>query len=87
MEHKATCVLLMVLLLALSALAQDQKETCTMSLRERVNCGYPGVTEQECKNRGCCFDNRVLGFPWCFYPVDVPSSSEGTEPLEEECPF
>ncbi|KAM4889484.1 trefoil factor 1 [Thomomys bottae] len=86
MEHKASCVLLMALLLVLGALGQDQEETCTMTLKERANCGFPGVTEQECKSKGCCFDNRILGYPWCFYPLPIKNPSDDT-PLEEECPF
>ncbi|XP_040842521.1 trefoil factor 1 isoform X3 [Ochotona curzoniae] len=56
-------------------------ETCTMTPQERVNCGFPGVTESECKSKGCCFNSDITGFPWCFYPVAVDN------PVEEECPF
>ncbi|XP_042122637.1 trefoil factor 1 [Peromyscus maniculatus bairdii] len=81
MEHKVICVFAMVLMLALSSLAQDQAETCTMTPRERVNCGFPGVTAEQCKQRGCCFDDTVRGFPWCFHPLAIES------PPEEDCPF
>ncbi|XP_049999827.1 trefoil factor 1 [Alexandromys fortis] len=81
MEHKVTCVLAVVLMLALSSLAQDQEETCTVSPRERINCGFPGVTATQCKERGCCFDDSIRGFPWCFQPMAVEN------PPEEECPF
>ncbi|XP_021500814.2 trefoil factor 1 [Meriones unguiculatus] len=81
MEHKVTCVLAMVLMLALSSLAQDQAETCTVAPRERLNCGFPGVTATQCKERGCCFDDSVRGFPWCFHPQAIEN------PQEEECPF
>ncbi|XP_031203747.1 trefoil factor 1 isoform X2 [Mastomys coucha] len=82
MERKVICVLAMVLMLALSSLAQSQEETCTMAPRERMNCGFPGVTPQQCKERGCCFDDTVRGFPWCFHPHVVVE-----DPQEEECPF
>ncbi|XP_059099871.1 trefoil factor 1 [Peromyscus eremicus] len=77
MEHKVICVFAMVLMLALSSLAQDQAETCTMTPRERVNCGFPGVTAEQCKQRGCCFDDTVRGFPWCFQPLAIESPPEG----------
>ncbi|NP_476470.1 trefoil factor 1 precursor [Rattus norvegicus] len=81
MEHKVTCVLAMVLMLALSSLAQNQEETCAVIPRERINCGFPGVTAQQCKEKGCCFDDSVRGFPWCFRPLVIENQQE------EECPF
>ncbi|XP_052599826.1 trefoil factor 1 [Peromyscus californicus insignis] len=82
MEHKVICVFAMVLMLALSSLAQDQAvKTCTMTPQERVNCGFPGVTAEQCKQKGCCFDDTVRGFPWCFQPLAIES------PPEEDCPF
>ncbi|XP_028623671.1 trefoil factor 1 [Grammomys surdaster] len=81
MEHKVICVLAMVLMLALSSLAQDQEETCTVTPKERSNCGFPGVTAEQCKERGCCFDDSIRGFPWCFKPVPIEN------PQEEDCPF
>ncbi|KAL2805460.1 trefoil factor 1 precursor, partial [Daubentonia madagascariensis] len=50
--------------------------TCSMLPRERVNCGYPGVTRSECKSKGCCFDDTVSGFPWCFSPKAIDSPPE-----------
>nr|XP_048307049.1 trefoil factor 1 [Myodes glareolus] len=81
MEHKVTCVLAVVLMLALSSLAQDQEKTCTVSPGERENCGFPGVTATQCKERHCCFDDSVRGFPWCFHPMPIEN------PPEEECAF
>nr|XP_020041444.1 trefoil factor 1 [Castor canadensis] len=84
MEHKVTCVLVMVLMLAVSTLAEDQagKEassyTCTMTLRERVNCGYSGITAEECTSRGCCFNDRTMGYPWCFHPLAIENPEEGS---------
>ena len=34
---------------------------------ERVDCGFPGITEQECvEQRGCRWDDSAVGVPWCF---------------------
>lgn len=52
------------LLLALAARAGK----CEVDARERVNCGYPGVTAEECKKRDCCFVDHPPGYPWCFHP-------------------
>lgn len=42
-------------------------ETCQVEPHQRRNCGHPGITAKECKEKGCCFDNTVRGVPWCFY--------------------
>uniref|UniRef100_A0A663EFM8 Trefoil factor 2 n=1 Tax=Aquila chrysaetos chrysaetos TaxID=223781 RepID=A0A663EFM8_AQUCH len=41
---------------------------CKMAPRERKNCGYPGISAEECKKAGCCFSDSVAGVPWCFAP-------------------
>ncbi|NXL32865.1 TFF2 factor, partial [Glaucidium brasilianum] len=41
---------------------------CKMALKERKNCGYPGISEVECRKAGCCFNDSVPGMPWCFVP-------------------
>ena len=33
---------------------------------ERVDCGYPGITEPECVERSCRWDDSQMGVPWCF---------------------
>ncbi|XP_035875730.1 trefoil factor 1 [Phyllostomus discolor] len=78
MEPKVICVLLLVFSLALSAQAQGQAETCAVAPKQRANCGYPGVTPSQCAEKGCCFDDTVPGYPWCFYPGKIEDASEGT---------
>ncbi|XP_037702200.1 trefoil factor 2 [Choloepus didactylus] len=95
MEHRLTCILAVALLLTLGTLAQEPTETCTMLPRERRNCGEPGITPAVCRSRGCCFDNTVSGFPWCFHPLEpeIPEegfllcdSSIGVWPLQDDHP-
>ncbi|XP_008575136.1 PREDICTED: trefoil factor 1 [Galeopterus variegatus] len=75
MEHQVICTLLTVFTLVLSTLAEDQTELCDVSPRERVNCGYPGVTASDCEKKGCCFDDTVSGYPWCFYTTKSTSEA------------
>lgn len=46
-------------------------ETCQVEPHQRQNCGHPGITAKECKDKHCCFDNTVRGVPWCFHPAPV----------------
>lgn len=63
----------LLLILGLCALAGAQKPSpCQCSRRspkDRKNCGYPGITGDECFSSGCCFDTTVAGVPWCFKPL------------------
>ncbi|XP_023571645.1 trefoil factor 1 [Octodon degus] len=83
MEHKVTFILAMVLMLVLSALVEGQTETCDVQAKARKNCGFSGITRKECEDRGCCFNNKVRGVPWCFHKQVV----EAAEEEEEDCPF
>ncbi|XP_032721407.1 trefoil factor 1 [Lontra canadensis] len=81
MEPRVVCVLVLVCVLTLSSLAQGELDTCVVAPHHRTNCGAPGITPDQCKARGCCFDNTVSGVPWCFQPVAVDNSPD------EECFF
>ncbi|XP_047420727.1 trefoil factor 1 [Sciurus carolinensis] len=85
MGHKVTCVLLLVLMLTLSTLAGDQKESCEVAPSQRENCGFPGVTAEECEKKNCCFKAYPPGYPWCFHPLIPDNTTDRTD--EEECAF
>ncbi|KFP17795.1 Trefoil factor 2, partial [Egretta garzetta] len=74
MDPKAICVLSVILVAALSTLAEGNPAPtrcqCKLGSRERQNCGYPGITAAECRTAGCCFDSSVPGVPWCFVPKE-----------------
>jgi len=38
---------------------------------QRSDCGYSGITQQECESKGCCYVpiDPPTGAPWCFYKV------------------
>ena len=55
---------------------------------EREDCGYFGITEEECEEkRGCCFDKTVPKVPWCFKgneeATEEPTEGSTEEPTEE----
>lgn len=51
---------------ALSGTAENQ---CAIPGKDRVDCGYPEVTAEQCNSRGCCFDSSIPQVPWCFKPL------------------
>lgn len=42
---------------------------CAVPAQNRVDCGYPDISSEQCINRGCCFDSSVPEVPWCFKPL------------------
>jgi len=49
----------------------------------RRDCGYVGITEQECASRACCWDPTSNGTPWCFHSN---GDNEGGELPPSSCP-
>ena len=39
--------------------------------RNRVDCGYPRITSDDCISKGCCWDSSVKGVPFCFNPEEI----------------
>lgn len=42
-----------------------------MEVSTRRNCGYPGISPEECASRKCCFSDNIFDVPWCFFPIPV----------------
>ena len=45
-------------------------DECSFPHEQRYDCGFDGITEEECGVRGCCHNSTVNGTiaPHCFYP-------------------
>ncbi|KAM7319104.1 hypothetical protein ACRRTK_022216 [Alexandromys fortis] len=88
MRPRGIPLLAVVLVLGLCALVEGQKPSacqCSrMTPENRKNCGFPGITSDECFDNGCCFDSSVGGVPWCFHPLpnqDVPTCGKDSQSL------
>lgn len=44
-----------------------------------VNCGFPGMTPQQCSDAGCCWSSANASEPWCYLPNAPASWSEPGE--------
>ena len=42
-------------------------ECASVLLNERRDCGFSGITEQECLDRDCCWDTSHAAYRTCFY--------------------
>eukprot|EP00698_Gefionella_okellyi_P018500 TRINITY_DN5552_c0_g1_i1.p1 TRINITY_DN5552_c0_g1~~TRINITY_DN5552_c0_g1_i1.p1 ORF type:complete len:938 (-),score=168.17 TRINITY_DN5552_c0_g1_i1:17-2830(-) len=41
--------------------------TCAVSDADRRDCGWPGISSDQCLMKGCCMNNAVNGIPTCYY--------------------
>ena len=47
-------------------------DSCTViDPKWRVDCGWPGISAEQCKRRGCCFDSSKPGTRFCFYKAGM----------------
>lgn len=37
-----------------------------------TDCGFPGITPEQCTQAGCCFNNQTPG-PWCYEYPSLPA--------------
>ncbi|XP_077970679.1 uncharacterized protein LOC144425162 [Styela clava] len=44
-----------------------QTECTSVSYQNRMDCGFAGITDSECRSRGCCWDNSVPDTIFCFF--------------------
>ncbi len=55
--------------------------------QDRVDCGYPGISEAECLSRRCCWDDSIpdTGVNWCFCPNFRWRESEDDGVCNKDC--
>eukprot|EP00828_Plagiopyla_frontata_P005121 TRINITY_DN11_c0_g1_i1.p1 TRINITY_DN11_c0_g1~~TRINITY_DN11_c0_g1_i1.p1 ORF type:complete len:716 (+),score=77.67 TRINITY_DN11_c0_g1_i1:203-2350(+) len=45
-------------------------QNCTVAAEQKIDCGYDGITSQQCQAKGCCWvpvNETTVNIPWCFY--------------------
>ncbi|TKC46015.1 hypothetical protein EI555_012557, partial [Monodon monoceros] len=50
-------------------LSADPCQCSRVSTKNRLNCGFPGISSDQCFSASCCFDSSIPGVPWCFKPL------------------
>ncbi|XP_069492310.1 putative gastrointestinal growth factor xP4 [Ambystoma mexicanum] len=51
--------------------AQTNFYRCGVEAKSRSNCGYSGISSEECVQNGCCFDSSQPDSIWCFSPLNI----------------
>lgn len=62
-----------------AAFAASRPSTFDLPGPVRTDCGFPGITEQSCTQKGCLFDNSNPTVPNCFFSLArLPQASVTT---------
>lgn len=65
-----SAIVALVAICSVSSTALRGSGTCSVADSDRLDCGYYGIQQTECQNKGCCWaSSSVSGAPWCFYPA------------------
>lgn len=50
----------------------NRKDTCAIvNPDDRVDCGWPGISKDQCLQTGCCFDDTIANKRFCYYKPAV----------------
>lgn len=59
--------------------SRKQQSRCPANDADKINCGFAGIEEQQCKGSGCCYAKpQSVGTPWCFFPSNFPTLAPET---------
>ncbi|XP_063301000.1 putative gastrointestinal growth factor xP4 [Pelobates fuscus] len=74
MDSRLFCNLAVMLIIGhMISAVKSTNDDCKFSPKERLNCGFGGITKQECIDHGCCFDDVTPDAIWCFIPEAATS--------------
>lgn len=60
------------------------------SVTQRQDCGYLGIDQKQCQNKGCCWvpaEDGSNDTPWCFYPITTKPTWSVTQVLPQSGGF
>jgi alpha-glucosidase (family GH31 glycosyl hydrolase) len=55
-------------IIALNPPRKTDKLECLIENNDKLDCGFLGITKEECQLKGCCWNETHSQFPWCFSP-------------------
>ncbi|XP_035694564.1 uncharacterized protein LOC118428574 [Branchiostoma floridae] len=59
---------------------------CLVRPAMRKDCGWSGITRDECLLKGCCFNSSIPGVASCFYKKVSPSAESPTAKQDDHTP-
>ncbi|KAK3831108.1 MAG: hypothetical protein J3R72DRAFT_248759 [Linnemannia gamsii] len=71
------------------AMAADCVNCCPSSFVERTDCGYGGITKEQCLLRKCCYDNSTTDpkIPHCFSQKAIVRTCPTDKAARTDCGF
>jgi hypothetical protein len=71
----------LVVLLSVIGFVVSSASECAVSDASKLDCGFVGIDQSGCENKGCCWATSSSNVPWCFYQAGGASSCFGNQVL------
>lgn len=65
------------------------QDSCDVNNSQKIDCGYSGINQQGCNQKGCCWVPQYQGSttPWCFYGSNYSTNVPLPPPPPDQVPF
>lgn len=73
-----------IILFTLLSIGYSTSSTCNVDNSIKTDCGYVGIQESDCVNKGCCWYavNDGGSTPWCYYSTQSSSGYSLSDMIE-----
>ncbi|XP_074639351.1 uncharacterized protein LOC141897631 [Acropora palmata] len=61
--------LLLICITLGTAVYASHHDVCHVQVNDRTDCGWFGINNETCQDRGCCYDDTYPDTIYCFYPT------------------
>ena len=84
-SNKILCLTIIFLFICSTQQNDDSKKLiCNISSENKIDCGFVGINQKKCEEKGCCFIKSTDGSPWCYKGIILESNNEYEYDHEEK---
>jgi len=71
-------LLLLQVSLVTVVVSKGKDDSCSMDDSAKADCGYSGIDQDGCEDKGCCWsESSTSGIPWCYYTAGTNTNCFG----------
>ena len=87
--NKKFCLYFLALLSFLNVIKNKEVTeniNCNILGKDKEDCGYVGIDQKKCEEKGCCFKITTDNTPWCYKSINSDNNDEDNDLIyyEEE---
>ena len=77
--NKKLCLYFFALLSFLNVIKNKEVTeniNCNISGKDKEDCGYVGIDQKKCEEKGCCFKMTTDNTPWCYKSINSDNNDD-----------